>query len=329
MALLRSKNIQIKGCVAVLPEGETDNLDIPFLTTEEKLDFVKHTGIRHRRTAKKTDQIIDYFELGLSDLLAGLKWQANEIQVLICVSQTPNIPFPSMSNQLHAKLGLSSECICYDINLGCSGFVYGLQTIGQLLQGMEGFGKKAVLCCGDFSSRIIQQNDSSTEPIFSDGISVSGIEKTTEGMDMDFYLQSIGSGVEAIQYDLKKEAMQLNGIDVFQHSVLHVPKNIKALSTFAQLSLEEIDFFILHQANKLINESIAKKLGISYAHFPTSIETYGNTSSASIPLTLVLQQNETSKQESTYCFSGFGVGFSIGTMITRMPKLIYSNLLER
>lgn len=327
MALSQSKNMEIKGCVCVLPQTEKNNMDLPFLTQEERLDFVKHTGISHRRIAKKSDHIVDYFELGMRDLLSGLQWHPEEIQVLICVSQTPNIPFPSMSNQLHSKLGMSSSCLCYDINLGCSGFVYGLHTISQLLQSFNETGLKAILCCGDFSSRIIAENDSATVPIFSDGISVTGIEKTKDSHPLYFHLESIGSGVEAIQYDLNKGAMHLNGIDVFQHSVLYVPKNIKALSAFAQMPIEQIDFFILHQANKLINQSIAKKLNLSYDQFPSSIESFGNTSSASIPLTLVLHQNETSQKDSTYCLSGFGVGFSIGSMICRMPKLIYSKLL--
>ncbi|MFM6935235.1 MAG: 3-oxoacyl-ACP synthase III family protein [Flavobacteriales bacterium] len=321
MALLQSKGIHLIGSVVVLPTETTDNLDLSFLNQEAKENFIKHTGIRYRRIAKKEDRIEAYFDKGISEILDDLQWDVNEIQVLICVSQTPSTKFPSMANQLHANWKMTSSCLCFDINLGCSGFVYGLQLVSQLLNGFSEKNVKALLCCGDFSSRIIQKNDSATEPIFSDGISVTAIEKLPLFSEWFFHLESISSGVDAIKYDLDKGAMELNGIDVFQHSVQFVPKNLYSLFSFADIHQEKIDYFILHQANRLINQSIAKKLQCNIERFPSSIEQFGNTSSASIPLTLILQQNETSSGEATYCFCGFGVGFSIGSVLLKMPPL--------
>ncbi len=328
MALLRSKGIQIQGSVVVLPQESFDNFDLDYMSQDDKAHFVKHTGIRYRRNASSNDRIEAYFEKGISELLNGLQWEAKEIQVLICVSQTPSTPFPSMANQLHANWEMSSSCICFDVNLGCSGFVYGLQMIHQLLHGFAETDTKGLLCCGDFSSRIIQKNDAATEPIFSDGISVTAIQKSTSESELFYHLESFASGVDSIRFDPEKGAMELNGIDVFQHSVQYVPKNLTALIEFAQTKIESIDFFILHQANQLINQSIAKKLQCTIEHFPSSIEQYGNTSSASIPLTLILHQNETSIRQATYCFCGFGVGFSIGSLILQMPQLKYAKLIE-
>jgi 3-oxoacyl-[acyl-carrier-protein] synthase-3 len=213
---------------------------------------------------------------------------------------------------------LDNKTMCYDINSGCSGFVYGLQTIQSIMQGFNQENVRALLCCGDLSSQLIEENDNTTKPIFSDGISIIGIESTDDKSEITGYfnLETAGQGQSAI-FTSKgaddKKYMRLNGIDIYNYSVKYVPKNIIDLLEFASKELNFPDYYIFHQANKLINESIRKKLGLDELVVPSSLYEFGNTASASIPLTLNTIWEDQSKKSGWILISGFGVGFSMAS----------------
>lgn len=324
MALSKTSGINIHGIVSLVPANINDNLLLTHLSQPEREALIHHTGIRYRRIVdKESINIKNLFLKGITNLLSNLKWEKESIDILICVTQTPHVSLPAISCQLHGDLGFSSNTMCYDINLGCSGFVYGLHTLSALLNSLNKPNARAILCCGDVSTQLIQENDHTTKPIFSDAASVIGVSNNSETMSY-FNLETNGSGQKAIYKE--DNFMKLNGIDVFNYSLTMVPNNILNLLSFADKKIDLPYMFIFHQANKLINEAIRKKLLLTENKTPSTLYEYGNTSSASIPLTLC--KNWTSETPNWVLFSGFGVGFSVASALIYLNNSIHLSIIE-
>ena len=324
MALSKTSGINIEGIVSLVPANINDNLLLTHLSQSDKEALIHHTGIRYRRVVNEENTSIkNLFIKGITNLLANLKWEKESIDILICVTQTPNVSIPATSCQIHGDLGFSSNTMCYDINLGCSGFVYGLHTLSALLSSLNNINARAILCCGDISTQLIQENDQTTKPIFSDAASVIAVSNNTETFSY-FNLETNGSGQKAIYKE--GNFMKLNGIDVFNYSLTMVPNNILNLLTFADKNIDLPNMFILHQANKLINEAIRKKLLLPETKTPSTLYEYGNTSSASIPLTLC--KNWDSETPNWVLFSGFGVGFSVASALIYLNNSIHLSIIE-
>lgn len=326
MALAVTKGAQIAGIVSVFPPDTEDNAQLTIIPENEREALIALTGIRYRKIASPELKIGDLFKSAIEKLVTRLSWDSASIDVLICVTQSPDKPLPSVSCRLHGELGWKPNTLCFDINSGCSGFVYGLYTVNALLAGMNKKGARAVLCCGDISSQFTDPNDRAVKPVFSDAVSAIGIEI---GDNLDeitgyFNLETDGSGRDAIKagYPSDEDAyMRMNGIDIFNYSLKHVPHNVNDVLTHAQKSIDFPDLFVFHQANKLINESIRKKINIPAEKVPYSLYEFGNTASATIPLTLGTVWEQQSVQSGWILVSGFGVGFSMASGLIRFnPK---------
>lgn len=331
MALIKTRGTKIVGLISVVPKFTEDNLSLQTISEYDREQLVSHTGIRYRKKIISNEiGVKDLFKIAITRLLDKLQWETNSIDIVICVTQTPKITIPSTSCQLHGDMGFSENTLCYDINSGCSGFVYGLQTISTLLSSLEKKNARALLCCGDISSSLIDPTDTSVQPIFSDAVSAIAIEKKDDLESVTGYynLQTEGSGQKAIfmsQTEGKPSYMSLNGIDVFNYSVQLVPKNIRTLLTFADSSADFPDLIVLHQANKIINEAIRKNLKLDIEKVPSTLYEYGNTASASIPLTLGKAWNAGFKRSGWIMISGFGVGFSVASALIQFdPKVCES-----
>ena len=190
------------------------------------------------------------------------------------------------------------------------------------------------MCCGDISSLLVQ-NDKTTTPIFSDAISVTALEfdnlHKENPLVSYFNLETLGSGHTAIRSDFdenNREVMRLNGIEVFNYSVQFVPRHIKSL--LSEIEGLEIPVVVLHQANKLINDAIAKRIPLPDAAFPSTLYQYGNTASASIPITLVDYLSTLSPKQfpKHALLSGFGVGFSMGSAVVPISSDLNINTLS-
>lgn len=327
MAFSKSKGIHVKGIVNLVPKNTEDNHSLDLVSEEDRIALVKYTGIRYRKVNNDRNiDVKDYFQKGIDKLLNQLDWGKETVDILICVTQTPQISIPSVACQLHGDLEFEPNTLCYDINSGCSGFVYGLHTVSQLLSGMENEKSRAILCCGDISTSLTDPNDRSVRPIFSDGVSVIGIEKNG-GSEITGYfnLETMGKGQNAIRTEIDSEGksfMRLNGIDVFNYSVIYAPKNIDNLINFSGMKITNADTYVFHQANKLINDSISKKLNLETSKVISTLYEYGNTASASIPITIGAGWNELKKESNWILICGFGVGFSIASALIYFdPKL--------
>ncbi len=350
MALFKVDNVKVVGMGATVPKYEESNWDYDLLTEEEQKLLVKTTGIEKRRIAQSGTTTSDLCFHSAKNLLTKLDWNSNEIELLIFVSQSPDYYLPATSIILQDRLGLPKTAIAFDINLGCSGFIYGLSVISTLISTAKI--KKALLFSGDVSSFSVNKNDKSTFPLFGDAGTVTALEYNSGANPLYFNLQSDGSGYEAIiipdgglrnptndesyiEHQIEKgikrsrRNLKLEGMDIFNFSLREVAPNINNLLEYANEDKSEYDYFIMHQANKLMNESIRKKLKIELEKVPYSLAKYGNTSSASIPLTIVSElKNKLSKGKHKLILSGFGVGLSWASVLLDTNNLICTEVLE-
>ena len=324
MAISKLTGFELAGAIIVMPSNKEDNSDLEDFSNFEKEQLILHTGIKFRRVAGSNDPIKDYFRMGISSLLTQLNWSPSEIDLLICVTQTKETPIPSFSCILHGELNFLQHTLCFDMNSGCSGYVYGLHTVMSLLNSLANPNAKAIICCGDLSSQLINRKDKSSLPIFSDAISVTGISRSDNEKTSFFNLETDGSGRKAIF--VENNFMQLNGIDVFNYSLKLVPNHLKDLFHAAKIKNPEKEVLIFHQANKLINDALVKRLQLNPANVPSTLYEYGNTASASIPLTLgCFYQNLTSPQ---VILCGFGVGFSLASAVVHLSPQYSFKIIE-
>ena len=318
MALSKIKGIKISGIASALPLNKEDNMQISNLNLYQREELVKHTGIRFRHVVKEKEQSVKVlFKKAIEELVETLDWNKNSIDVLLIVTQTTRSPIPSLACQIHGEMDFSSTTLAYDINSGCSGFVYGLHTASQLLSSLDQDRKRAILCCGDISSSLTEKGDMAVKPIFSDAVSAIGLE--FDGSSKNYFnLETFGKGQKAISLEKRETGnwMRMDGIDVFNYAVKYVPNNIKTLLEKYSGENNTPEMYVLHQANLLINKSIMRAVGAEESMVPNTLYDFGNTASASIPLTFSL--NWPNKKSGWVLFSGFGVGFSVASALIKI-----------
>lgn len=349
MAIFSVNDIAIKGMAGAVPAFAESNNDYDWISEDERALLIKTTGVLHRRKAQNGIIASDLCYHAAKKLIEELGWATNEIELLVFVSQARDYILPSTATILQDRLGLPKSCVAFDVPLGCSGFVYGLSIVAGMMRTM-GL-KKGLLLTGDTSGYILSKQDKSTYPLFGDGAAATALISEQDNK-MDFNLQSDGKGYEAIivpdggarnqtgeaTFELiaagpgiirSKGNLWLNGLDVFSFSVKEVPENVRALTTATGQDLDGIDYFVMHQANLLLNETIRKKLKIAPEKVPYSLKEFGNTSSASIPLTMVSQLKEQlTTGRNRLLLSGFGIGLSWGSVILDTENLVIPDIIE-
>lgn len=349
MSFLHTANVEIKGISACVPATHEQNTSLEIFNEEESQKFFKTTGIAARYIAGNTLCTSDLCVAAAKKLLAELNWLPEEVEGLIFVTQTPDYILPATSPFIQSQLGLPETCFTLDISLGCSGFVYGLSTLAAYMQ--AGGIKKALLLAGDTISRTCSPQDKSTYPLFGDAGTAIALEFKSGAEGFKFHLASDGSGKDAIiikdggyrnQYNEASGTRQvtedgisrsnlelaLDGMNVFSFGITKAPQSVNILLDKFQLQKETIDLFFFHQANMMMNEKIRKKLELPAEKVPYSLKDFGNTSSATIPLTMVTQA--ASKLQEGTCniiACGFGVGLSWGSVFFRTENLVIPELI--
>jgi len=343
MAFLKFKNIRIAGFSAGVPKNIIVN-DFVQSKDYNAEDFVATTGVKQRRVSTEFTTS-DLCSAAAEKLLQDLGWDKSEVEALIFVSQTADYILPATACVLQERLGLGKECYALDIALGCSGWVYGLSTVVSLLGG--GTIKRALLLAGDAKKRAAESSD----PLFGHSGTVTAVEYKEGEEDFCFHFGTDGSGFDAIitpdggsrnpftPESLKLEEVEgqmvhrlqtrMKGMDVFSFGITTAPRSVRKLAEHYELSLDSYDYFVFHQANKMMNEMIRKKLKLSEEKVPYSLGEFGNTSSASIPMTIVTQlKGKVENRETRFICCGFGVGLSWGTVAFNSKKLVISDLVE-
>ena len=351
MAFLEVKNVSIKGLSACVPKNIVDNAEDYPTKWAGYESFVSATGIAKHRNCPADICSSDLCLNAAEQLIAELAWDKKEIDALVFVSQTPDFyNVPATSCLLQDRLGLSSNCYTLDITLGCSGWVYAMSVISSLMQ--SGSIKKGLLLAGDTPTKFCSKEDKSTYPLFGDAGTVTALEYDEGADPIRFALNTDGSGYRAIivnaggfrnpvskdSFTMKDHGegkvrcelnVEMDGEDVFMFGISKAPKVIKSLAEQYGIDLSTIDLFTFHQANLFMNEKIRNKLKIDEAKVPYSIQEYGNTSCASIPLTLVTrcaEQLKAGKVQHIAC--GFGVGLSWGALNFVTDSIVVPKISE-
>lgn len=349
MSVFTVSNVKITGISACVPKNKIATGTYKNFSKEEKELFIKTTGIEFRRVAEAGVTSSDLCAKSAEELLRKLNWDRSEIETLVFVTQTPDYLIPCTSTILQDRLSLPKSCMTIDINLGCSGYVYGLATAASLISNTSG--KKGLLLVGDIASRTVSEEDKSVAPIFSDAGSATALQHA-EGENMHFNLQSDGSGYDAIitpdggmkspfsAHSLKMQQVEdgikrnrlhtiLNGVEVFNFSLREVAPNVRELLEYIDKSTDEIDYFVFHQANQLMNNAICRKLKFEKNKMPLSLKEFGNTSCATVPVTMVSElQNELENRSLSLVLSGFGVGLSWGSAVVNTCQIACPEMIE-
>lgn len=347
MAFLSIPNVRVVGVSAGVPRFVERNLNPSenIIISEEYSveEFVAQTGVEERRISK-TLTASDLCYAAAERLVSDLKWEKSEIQALIFVSQTTDYIAPATSCILQNRLGLSKECLALDVSLGCSGWVYGLSVLASLCS--RGSIKKALLLAGDGK----QWSSAPIGPLFGFAGTATAIEYDENSKDLRFELGTDGSGYDALivpdggsrngvsekSFDLEcvdgkmlhRLQSRMKGMDVFSFGISTAPKSVKKLADYYSFDYLDFDYFIFHQANLKMNQTIIKKLKLPEEKVPSCMRFFGNTSSASIPLTIVAElRNKLSGVKKLLC-CGFGIGLSWGTVAVETEHLFVSNLVE-
>lgn len=351
MANFKIQNVSLTGIAVAVPKAKTVNLDNPFFSKEDVEKFTATTGVSEFRIADAATTTSDLGFEAAQQLISEMNIDTNDIDVLIFVSQTLDyLNIPNTAPLLQNRLGLPKTCLAFDLPLGCSGFVYGLSTLASYMQN-PAF-KKGLLICGDTLSKIVGNEDKSATLLFGDAAAATILERAESNSEMHFNLGSDGSGYKAIIINdggarnpfnenslavvdygdgIKRNQCELalDGMDVFSFGITQAPKSVKELVAFSDIKIEEVDFAVFHQANKMMNEMIRKKLKLETEKVPYSLGKFGNTSSASIPVTMVTElKNQLRKGQNKLLFCGFGVGLSWGSCYLTTDNLTVLDLIE-
>lgn len=350
MAAFSVNDIAIKGISCCVPKNKERNVDLEILTQEEIQKFIDATGVEERRIATKEICTSDLCCEAAEKLIQDLNWQKDEIEILVFVSQTADYILPVSAAILQDRLGFSTNCIAFDVPLGCSGYVYGISIIAGMMKA-AGL-KKGILLAGDTSSKLLSKTDKSTVPLFGDGGSATAFEFDENAEKLLFDLGTDGSGYKAIiipdggsRNRINEDSLKvtkneegisrnscnlvLDGMDVFGFGISQAPKTVNKLIEKFEIDKEAIDHFVFHQANLMMNKMIVKKLKLPVEKVPYSLKEFGNTSSTTIPLTIVAQLKENLANTSKdLIICGFGVGLSWGTAKIRLNNVVISDLIE-
>jgi 3-oxoacyl-[acyl-carrier-protein] synthase-3 len=350
MAFLSIPNVRIKGLSVCVPKIIEENISLPLFAEGEALRVIESTGIERRRIVSQGTTTSDLCAKAAERLLIDLKWNNSDVDCLVFVSSSRDFITPPTSCILQHTLNLRQDCYTIDIPCGCPGWLYGLSVISSLLN--TGSMKKGLLLVGDTSTTLNSSKDKSTRPLFGDAGTATAIEFVAGENPLNFQFGTDGGSYDAIiskdggsrnpftskslieiEYapGIIRRPMdcEIKGMDVFAFSISKAPGSIKDLMSNFAIIPENVDFLFLHQANKYILDKIRKKLNFPNSKVPYCLKDYGNTSCASIPLTMVSQCSEilkNSRKENIAC--AFGVGLSWGSVHFITENLSCCDLIE-
>ncbi len=351
MAILSYEGVGISGIAGAVPGNVIDNLKHDsYFSQDDAKSIIDKIGVKERRFADEKTCSSDLCYAAAEQLLTELAIDRSEIDLLIFISQTPDYRMPATSVILQDRLKLPVSTISFDISLGCSAFLYGLTVAYSMIT--AGGIRKALILDGETRSKVYSLKDRKTGFLFGDAGIAALIERNEHFGKSWFSLNSDGSreslikipaggyrkmsSVETVQERVvdeygnirSEEQGYMNGADVFNFVVREVPKDFNRLLEHSGITQESIDYFIFHQANSYINGFLAKKLKLPEEKIPSTIEKYGNTSSVSIPLTIVSELKEKLTGDNRLLLSGFGVGLTWGTAILKVHNCRIGDIVE-
>lgn len=332
MSFYKSNGMKIAGITCAVPQNRvTVESFSEVFGAEIPAKFSAGTGIKAMYKALPEQTASDLATAAAEELFRKAEIDRNDIGLMVLVTQSPDYRRPSSASVVQKRLKLPITCACMEINLGCSGFIYGLQTVMSLMDSSDM--RYGLLLMGETASKLVDRHDKSIVMMYGDAGAAVLLEKNDEEARVTTLLRSDGSrykaiilpaggfrdmnpryerfmcsdGIERSLYDI-----HMNGTSVFTFSITDVPKALKDYLNHTETTVADYDAFVFHQANEFIIKQIIRKLKLKKDTVPISLDRYGNTGGISIPLTLCDAYGESKDEIKKVLMAGFGIGLSWG-----------------
>ena len=348
---MKFQGIGISAMAGAVPSHIIENLKYTeFFPQDQVNEVVEKVGVYERRFADAQTCSSDLCFAAAQKLFADNDIDRSEIDLLVFISQTQDYRMPATACTLQHRLGLSNSCIAFDMNLGCSAFIYGMSVVYSMMQS-SGL-RKALILDGETRSKVYGPRDRRSAFIFGDGGVAALVERDEKFGETTLSLNSDGSRADLIMIKaggyrhpstpetLKERVVDeygnmrseehgyMKGGDVFNFVIREIPRDLKKTLAESGKTVEELDYIVFHQANNFINSYIAKKMKLDVEKIPHTIEKFGNTSSVSVPLTIVSELHGKLDGEKTLMLSAFGVGMTWASAIASFVDTKISEIVE-
>ena len=315
----------ITGIQGYVPDYVLDNKELEKLVDTNDEWIVSRTGIKERRILKGEKGSSDLGAEAIKGLLKKTNTSAEEIDLIICATVTPDMLFPSTACLIANKIGVGNIC-AFDISAACSGFLYALTTASKFIE--SGSYKKVIVVGCDKMSSIVDYTDRTTCVLFGDGAGAVLLEPNVDGYGiMDYILKTDGSGAEFLKlkaggslHPASQETVNAREHYVYQDGQPVFKKAVKSMADVSEeimqknnLSADDIAWLVPHQANKRIIDATSRRMGVGDEKVMLNIERYGNTTAATIPLCLWDWENQLNKGDNLI-LAAFGGGFTWGSI---------------
>lgn len=348
MAIINFSKVGITAMAACVPSKIAYNRDLSNLMPEEEVNkMINSVGIHERRICDEDVFASDLCCKAAEKLMEDNSIDPSTIDMLLFMSQGADYRIPATACILQEKLGLPKSCAAMDLSLGCSGYVYALST-AMAYASMDGV-NRVLLLDGEAFSKIVNKKDKVNVPLYGDAGTATLIEKGEFGESI-FILNSDGSGEDAVKIPagmrnkISTESLEereredhnvrndlevyMDGMAVFNFAIRVVPKGVKELLKITGQDINDISWIVFHQSNRFMTDFFVKKIKVDSAKVPYCIDRFGNTSSASIPLTIVSELKDKLSANDKVVMCGFGAGLSWGTAELTFGDCNISSLIE-
>jgi 3-oxoacyl-[acyl-carrier-protein] synthase-3 len=318
--------VSITGLGCKVPDRVVTNDELATYvdTTDEWI--VERTGIRERRFADESEALSDVALPACRDALAEAGLEGKDIDLLIVATVTPDMAFPSTGAILADVLG-AKDAAAYDLSAGCTGFMYALAQAYGMLAG--GLAQRVLVVGGDLLSKILDWDDRSTLVLFGDGVGAVVLEAVPEQGFLGFELGTDGAGGKNLWlpgsgsrlFDESEKYVKMNGPEVFKFATRILVQSAEELLRTCELTIDDVDLYIPHQANRRIIDHATRKLGVPSERVVINVDRYGNTSSGSIPLALAdAAADGRLRPGQLVLMTGMGAGLTWGSALMRWTK---------
>lgn len=352
MAFLKIENVSIKGLSACVPSSVEENRDLPFFSTPEEAEkVIAATGIERRHVCPDGITTSDLCFKAAEKLLEELGWEKETLDLIAYCTQDPDYLNHPTSFVIHDKLGLPNSCMCIDFYHGCPGWVNSLSSVSSMIS-TSGL-KRAILLVGDMCSHDAGKANREERPLFGDSGTATALEydenakpilfniitKSADGMALarknggwraPFTLETLKADIDRREglIPASETTDKMDGMDVFSFAITTVPKTLKQMCSNFEISLDNVDKLVLHQANEMMLRTIAKRMKVEMERVPLSLKEYGNTTGASVPLTIVSQNSEYQDKDLKSLCCGFGTGLACACVYFETNHIVCPSIIE-
>lgn len=319
-------NARISGIASYVPDDILDNEMLSKMVDTNDEWITTRVGIKERRILKVEGEGSSYLGAkAVEKLLAETGTSLDEIELVICATSNPDYRFPSTASVICEKVGLK-KAYAYDIQAACAGFIVALEDATAYIK--SGLRKKVIVVCAEKMSSMVDYTDRATCPLFGDGAAAVLVEPTEEatgvvdavfhvdGQGLEYLLMKAGGSVKPVTHeaiDAREHVLYQEGRNVYKHAVTDMYNSTLEVMERNNLTIDDVDYLIPHQANLRIIEAVSSRAGFPNEKVLVNIEHYGNTSAASIPLCLDEYKGKLKKGDRLL-LTAFGAGFTWGAM---------------